>query len=184
MHSPHETKARAAVSEAADYLHSCGIRLPHYRVTAVPPEGRNPFGGSYVTDFGGTLRLNMGRYPTPFLRHWFAMHELGHLLWHLHQPLRWKRFREAFGEPPPPGYENLAREEGWKTAGSWKLSKLHGPHRLKGQPSWYGARAGGEERFCELLGLMYANGDFSKAPPADLADLWNCCWHRGLARMT
>lgn len=118
--------------------------------------------------------------PAPLVCH----AELGHLLWHLHRPLRWKRFREAFGEPRPRDYDSLAREEGWKTAVSWKLSTLSGPHRPKGQPSWYGARAGGEECFCELIGLMYANGDFAKAPPADLADLWNCCWNHGLARMT
>jgi hypothetical protein len=177
MRSPHETKARAAVAEAAAYLRSCGIRLPRYRVTAAPPEDRNPFGGSYVIGSGGTLRLNMGRYPTQFLRHWFAMHELGHVLWHLHRPLRWKRFREAFGEPAPENYDEVHQREAWKTA----LSK--GSIRPDGEPSFYGARAGGEERFCELLGFIYARGDFSMAPPDDLADLWHTCWNHGLSRM-
>jgi hypothetical protein len=41
-----------------------------------------------------------------------------------------------------------------------------------------------EERFCELIGLMYANGNFSKDPPADLVELWDTCWSAGLVRMT
>jgi len=184
MNSSPETKARAAVIEAAVYLRCCGIRLPHYRITIEPPEGRTPFGGSFVDDFDGTLRLNMGRYPTRFLRNWFAMHELGHLLWHLHRPLHWKRFRQEFGEPRPVNYDAMATAEAWKTAATGPASWFAGPHRPKGQPSWYGTRAGGEERFCELLGLMWAHGDFSKAPPGDLAELWDTCWDHGLARMT
>lgn len=176
-------KARAAVKEAADYLRHCGIRLPRFRITAQPPEeGR--FGGSFVDDFGGTLRLNMGRYPFPFQLRWFSMHELGHILWDLHRPLRWKRFREEFGEPESGDYDGQAAAEAWKTAATWKASWLPGPHRPKGQPSWYGARSGGQERFCELLGLMWANGDFSTPPPPDLANLWDCCWDHGLSRMT
>jgi hypothetical protein len=31
---------------------------------------------------------------------------------------------------------------------------------------------------------MYANGDFSMAPPPDLEELWAVCWNDGLARMT
>ena len=27
------------------------------------------------------LQLTMGNYPTTFTRNWFAMHEIGHLLW-------------------------------------------------------------------------------------------------------
>lgn len=177
-------KARAAVREAADYLRYCGIRLPRFRITTEPRGGRIPVGNSYVTGFGGILRLNMGRYPTLFLRRWFAMHELGHVLWDLHRPLRWKRFREEFGEPESSDYDGKAAEEAWKTAASWRFSRRTGPHRPVGQPSWYGARAGGQERFCELLGLMWAHGDFTEAPPRDLAELWDTCWEHGLSRMT
>lgn len=171
--------AKAAVKEAASYLRSCGIRLPRFRLTTEPHE-ENLFGvgGSFVDGFGGYLRLNAGRYPTIFLRRWFAMHELGHILWDLHNPLRWKRFREEFGEPQPSDYDEIYKWESPKTVGTF------GKIRPKGQPSYYGARAGGEERFCELLALMWVRGDFTKAPPKDLIDLWNTCWHHGLERMT
>jgi hypothetical protein len=177
MQSSHETEARSAVTEASAYLRSCGIRLPQYRVTTKRSKGRVPFGGSYVTDHGGTLLLNMGCYPTLFLRRWFAMHELGHVLWHLNRPLRWKDFRKEFGQPAPKDYNEVHQREAWKTA----LSR--GMIRPAGEPSFYGARAGGEERFCELIGLMFATRDFSLDPPDDLADLWNTCWNHGLSRM-
>ena len=94
--------------------------------------------------------------------------------------------RAAFGEQPPPDYLSVHGREAWKTtlALNLNLSGRPGPHRPEGEPSWYGARAGGEERFCELIGLMWAQGDFSDPPPDDLADLWDCCWTHGLARMT
>jgi len=183
-HSP-ESKSKDAVRDAAAYLRSCGIHLPNFRVTAEKHPDK-PYGGSFVDGFGGQLRVNLGRYadPTPFTCNWFAMHELGHVLWAVHRPLRWKQFRSMFGEPAPKDYDDLSGREVWKTAATWKLSWFSGPHRPKGEPSWYGARAGGEERFCELIGLMYAHGDFSKKPPEDLTDLWDCCWHHGLSRMT
>ena len=31
---------------------------------------------------------------------------------------------------------------------------------------------------------MYANEDFAESPPPDLAELWDTCWHHGLAHMT
>lgn len=184
MKTTQETKARTAVREAANYLQSCGIRLPHFRLTTVLPEGRFSFGGSFVTGFGGALHLNMGRYPTRYLRNWFAMHELGHVLWELHQPLRWKRFREVFGEPTPEDYDDVHKSESWKTPITPELFQWAGLRRPEGHPSWYGARGGGEERFCEIIGFMYARGDFTKLPPDDLSDLWNTCWEHGLARMT
>jgi hypothetical protein len=51
------------------------------------------------------------------------------------------------------------------------------------QPSWYGTRVGGQERFCELIGLILAHRDFTQSPPQDLAKLWDTCWHHGLSRM-
>ena len=168
MNPPQEAKAKSAVLEAAAYLRYTGIRLPHFRLTA-KSSGGTAFGGSFVNGFDGTLRLNMGRYPSTFLRRWFAMHELGHVLWDLHRPRRWKLFREEFGEPEPDDYDGQAAKEAWKTTVTGKLSWFPGPHRPKGQPSWYGARAGGQERFCELLGLMWAHGDFTQDPPCDLA---------------
>ena len=170
-----------AVREAAAYLRHCGITLPRFRITAEP--GPLPYGGSFVTGLGGTMRVNIGRYPTRFLRNWFAMHELGHVLWRHHRPDRWKHFRQEFGKPKPDNYEGMALRYGWRTAGAYKLSWLPGPHRPKGEPSVYGIRGGGQERFCELLGLMWAHGDFSKDPPRDLASLWDTCWEHGLSRM-
>jgi hypothetical protein len=163
-----QLKATEAVRCAAAYLRSCGIRVPRFRLTT---KWNSLVGGSHILSDGRSHQLNMGRYPATFLRNWFAMHELGHLLWLHHRPLRRKGFRAAFGEAPPPDYDSLHRSESWKTPSTLQLSWLAGPHRPAGEPSWYGARAGGEERFCELIGLMYAHGDFSEEPPADLADL-------------
>lgn len=169
---------REAVQQAAAYLRSCGIRLPRFRVTTEAPENRRP-GGSFVDGHGGTLRLNIGRYPGSFLRHWFAMHELGHVLWAHHQPLRWKRFRNEFGAPRPKDYDTIHKSESWKTAASF--GKLRPPR----EPSFYGALGGGDERWAELLALMYvARAGFDREPPSDLADLWSICWHDGLSRMT
>lgn len=173
MLSRHESKAREALEEADAYLRSCGIRLPKYQVTTT-----DGIGGSFVERAGSRIRLNMGHYPSLFMRRWFAMHELGHVLWILHRPLRRKHFHRLFGDPAPDNYDEVHRQEAWKTALSRGLFRPHG------EPSCYGARAGGEERFCELLSLMFATGDFSKEPPDDLGDLWNTCWNHGLSRMT
>ena len=131
------------------------------------------------------LRLTMGKFPTAFVRNWFAMHEIGHLLWAKHQPLRRKRFRKYFGDPTPTwgDYIEIHKRHAWKTAATLTLSWWTGPHRPAGQPSHYGAHAGGEERFCELIALMYAHGDFSADPPPDLTELWDVCWSEGLSRM-
>lgn len=168
---------RETVKEAAAYLRSCGIRLPKFRITTEAPE-RQRFGGSFVDGNRGKLRLNVGSYPTAFLRAWFAMHELGHVLWAAHQPLRWKRFRGEFGAPRPEDYDGIHKQESWKTAAAG------GRLRPTGEPSYYGAMGGGEERFCELIALMYARGGFDREPPSDLADRWNLCWEAGLSRMT
>ncbi len=183
MDSVSQKKAKTAVRNAVRYLKSMGIRVPDFELTAVFHDYLKP-GNSFVQPLGEEIQLNMGRYPNEFMRNWFAMHELGHILWRTHRPLRWKKFREEFGEPQPDDYEDIHSRESWKTAGSHKLSWFSGPHRPKGEPSCYGASAGGEERFCELLGLLYAHGDFSKSPPEDLEELWECCWNHGLSRMT
>jgi hypothetical protein len=173
--------AKDAVRRAVAYLRRCGIRVPRFVLTT---EWSAPIGGSAVYFDGRVSRLNMGRYPTAFLRDWLAMHELGHVLWNEHQPLRRKKFREAFGAPEPDDYDTLYLTESWKTAATHRLSWLPGIHRPHGEPSWYGARGGGGERFSEILGLMHANSDFAKPPPPDLAELWDTCWHHGLAHMT
>lgn len=173
--------AKDAVRRAVAYLRRCGIRVPRFVLTT---ERTMLIGGSAVYFDGKISRLNMGRYPSDFLRDWLAMHELGHVLCNEHQPLRRKKFREAFGAPAPADYDTLYRTESWKTAATGRLSWLSGPHRPHGEPSWYGARAGGEERFCELIALLYANEDFAESPPPDLAELWDTCWNHGLAHMT
>ncbi|MES2658857.1 MAG: hypothetical protein V4689_09575 [Verrucomicrobiota bacterium] len=173
--------AKAAVDRAVEYLRCCEIRVPAFTLTT---EWEQRVGGSHVTTQGRAVQLNMGRYPGGFIRDWFAMHELGHVLWACHRPDRSKVFRRAFGEPFPDDYDQVHLQESWKTPLSWKLSWLPGPHRPEGEPSWYGARAGGEERFCELIGLMYAHGDFSTPPPPDLSELWGICWKHGLSTMT
>jgi hypothetical protein len=85
-----QLKAREAVRCAASYLRSCGIRVPRFRLTT---KWNSLVGGSHILSDGRSHQLNMGRYPATFLRNWFAMHELGHLLWLHHHPLRRKGFR-------------------------------------------------------------------------------------------
>ena len=174
-----QRSAIASANLATQYLKSCGIRLPDFKLTF----SKNSVGGSMVNY--QPLSLTMGNYPNTFVRNWFAMHEIGHLLWEEHQPLGHEKFRKYFGDPRPEWemYVKIHRQHSWKTAATHKLSWLSGPHRPCGQPSHYGANAGGEERFCELIALMYANGDFSKDPPVDLEELWDVCWSDGLARM-
>jgi len=172
--------ALAAVERAIGYLTSCGISLPEFKLQQATDKR---VGGSCVEY--DPLRLTMGNYPNTFLRNWFAMHEVGHLLWAKHRPLRSKPFRRQFGDPAPdlPVYEAIHKRDSWRTATTMKLSWWSGPHRPSGQPSHYGANAGGEERFCELIALMYAHGDFSTPPPPDLAKMWDVCWCDGLALM-
>jgi len=172
--------AKDAVREAVAYLRRCGIRVPRFVLTT---EWNAPIGGSSVSFDGRVSRLNFGRYPNTFLRNWLAMHEIGHVLWNEHQPLRRKKFREAFGAPAPENYDTLHRTESWKTAATHRLSWLPGIHRPHGEPSWYGATAGGEEKFAELIALLYSCEDFAESPPPDLRELWDTCWNHGLAHM-
>ena len=177
---PARRKATDAVRRAVAALRSCGIRVPRFTLTTEWP---SLIGGSWVDAGSRPLHLNMGCYPVHFMREWFAMHELGHVLWACHRPLRRKAFRAAFGQATPRDYHEIHRREAWKTASTLRLSWWPGPHRPAGQPSHYGMTAGGEERFCELIALMHAHGGFAQQPPGDLDDLWRICWSDGLARM-
>lgn len=173
-----QKSAKKTVRDAARYLQSCGIRLPDYRLTA---DFEKWIGGAYVEGD----RLNMGSYPLGFLRRWFAMHELGHLLWQEHHPMRRRLFAKKFGGKQPRDYEEISEKYSRYTPATFSLSWYAGPHRPKGQPSWYGKKAGGEERFCDLIAFMYANcSDFASNPPPDLKTLWNACWTHGLSHMT
>jgi hypothetical protein len=177
-------RSRKAVKEAAAYLKSCGIWLPRFTLTATPPPGEAALGNSFVVLEGNKITLNIGRYEDSFSRNWFAMHELGHVLWRAHRPLRWKVFRHHFGAATPPDYDDIVDAEAWRTSSQGKLSWYAGHHRPRHEPSWYGARGGGEERFCELIAFMYAHcGGFLNKPPRDLSLLWSDCWNHGLSRM-
>lgn len=179
-HEKEKQLAKDAVRRAVKYLRACKIKVPRFALTT---NWNTPIGGSMVIFDGTRSHLNMGRYPTAFLRDWLAMHELGHVLWNHHQPLRRKKFRVAFGAPAPANYHQLHLRHSWKTAATHRLSWLPGIHRPAGEPSWYGAKAGGQERFCEVLGLLWAQSNFAADPPPDLAELWDTCWHQGLAHM-
>jgi len=174
--------ATDAVEHAVHYLRSCGIHVPKFNLTT----DWHPWkpGNSYVLTERKNVSLNMGRYRGTFLRNWFAMHELGHVLWDHHRPDRSKPFRAEFGEQRPEDYLQIHARESWKTVMSHLASWNSGLPRPPGEPSWYGAKGGGDERFCELIALMYAHGDFSKDPPPDLSGLWEVCWKYGLSRMT
>lgn len=111
MNPSQESKAKDAVRKAVEYLRTCGIRVPLFILTTTPPGTRSGVGGSYFEGSDGDLLLNMGRFPTAFHRSWFAMHELGHVLWAVHRPLRWKHFRAEFGGPQPHDCDEIHRRE-------------------------------------------------------------------------
>ena len=119
--------ALAAVERAVGYLTSCGISLPEFKLQ---PATDKRVGGSCVEY--DPLRLTMGNYPNTFLRNWFAMHEVGHLLWAKHRPLRSRAFRRHFGDPAPdsPVYDAVHKRDSWITAATMKLSWWSGLHRL------------------------------------------------------
>ena len=160
--------------DVIEYLWACDVCLPDFRHAI-----HRHIGGSYVSETSSGCFLHLGCYPTEFVAEWWVMHEVGHVLWHFYQPCRNLTFKRYFGAELPDNYDDIHR----------KLS-FYGPLaapvglRPRGEPSPYGAQAGGEERFCELLGLMYATGGFDQRPPKDLNAMWNACWNHGLARMT
>lgn len=174
-----QRKATDAVRHTVTALRACGIRVPRFTLSTEWPF---LIGGSWVDTGSHPLHLSMGRYPVCFMRQWFAMHELGHVLLACHRPLRRKAFRAAFGQATALDYHEIHRRETWKTASTLRLSWWPGPHRPAGQPSHYGMTAGGE-RFCELIAQMHAHGGFARQPPRDLDDLWRICWSDGPARM-
>lgn len=165
---------REVLNDVIEYLDDCEVFLPDFRHAV-----HRHMGGSYVTRKASGCFLHLGCYPTRFVTEWWVMHEVGHILWHFYQPCRDRAFNRNFGVEAPDDYEEIHR----------KLA-FYGPlaHTLRlrphGEPSPYGARGGGEERFCELIGLMYARGGFDQEPPGDLSALWNVCWNHGVARMT
>ena len=182
----HRDKAAEALGRAKTYLRDCGIKLPEFSIGFEQSESFPYLGNNYVLSGGGEYHLNLGRLPNGFVRDWFTMHELGHILWAHYKPLRRKHFRSYFGEPTPPRreYENIYKKYSAITPASWRLSWLPGPLRPEGNPSYYAKYGGGEERFCELIGFMYAHADFSSDGPKDLNDLWQVCWEHGLQNMS
>lgn len=165
----------SVLSEVECYLDECGIKVPSYKL-----EHLSRFGGSHVTVRGSSLTLHLGNYPTRYIASWWIMHEMGHLLWELHQPCRDRVFKRHFGcvRPPEKEYLSIHRRHSSRGPVAAILCLRH-----PGEPSSYGMLAGGEERFCELLALMYATGGFDRPPPADLEELWEVCWTHGLSNM-
>lgn len=163
---------RAVLNEVCQYLEACDIYVPQFKLTI----HRKPGGSSVKHDIRD--HLNLGCYPTRFMTEWWVMHEMGHILWNYYSPCDNRKFAQAFGAPQPEDYDDIHRKYS-------PFSTLAETLRMRpeNEPSPYGAKAGGEERFCELLGLMYASGGFDQAPPEDLEKLWNVCWHSGLADM-
>lgn len=168
-------RTRTAFTNVLDYLDRSGVFLPplRHRIT-------NRFFGSHFTDADRGPFLLLSCYPpNDFVTEWFVMHEVGHVLWHFYEPCRNRAFRSVFGVPEPDNYHQIYRNLSWQGPALQLLGRR--PH---GEPSPYGEQGGGEERFCELIGLMYATGGFDQCPPKDLRIMWETCWHHGLARMT
>ncbi|MEI6236138.1 MAG: hypothetical protein WCT04_24040 [Planctomycetota bacterium] len=163
---------RDIFNEVLDYLGRCSIFVPSFRHRIA-----HRFFGSHFIDADAGPFLLLGCYPSRFMTEWLVMHEVGHVLWHFYQPCRSRAFRRLFGVPQPNDYSDIHERLSW-----------YGPFmpcvRPPGEPSFYGAEGGGEERFCELIGRMYATGGFDNRPPKDLSAMWNACWNHGLARMT
>jgi hypothetical protein len=169
-----QNRTRDVLTDVIEYLDDCDVFLPDFRHAI-----HRRIGGSYVSDNAFGCFLHLGCYPTRFIAEWWVMHEIGHVLWYFYEPCRHPTFKRYFGAEQPDNYDDIHR----------KLS-FYGPLatrvglRSHGEPSSYGAQGGGEERFCELIGLMYATGGFDQRPPNDLEAMWSVCWNHGLARMT
>lgn len=162
---------RDIFNEVLDYLDRCNVFVPPFRHRI-----NQRFFGSHFIDADAGPFLLLGCYPSRFVTEWFVMHEVGHVLWHFYQPCRNRAFRQLFGSPEPDDYFDIHMRLSWR-----------GPFRPRarppGEPSFYGAEGGGEERFCELIGFLYATGGFDRRPPRDLRALWTVCWD-ALTRMT
>ena len=165
---------RSVLNEVLEYLDACGVFVPDFRHAI-----HLRMSGSYVTETPTGCFLHLGCYATRFIAEWFVMHEVGHVLWHFYEPSRNHIFKRYFGAGRPENYDDVHRWHSWRGPLRAGLGV-----RLRGEPSEYGALGGGEERFCELLGFMYATGGFDKAPPKDLSAMWRACWQHGLSRMT
>lgn len=158
--------------DVLEYLASCGLSVPRFRTRVY-----RRLGGSYFLHGVRGPTLNLGCYGLRFWTEWFVMHEVGHVLWDFYDPCRNRMFRRWFGEPTPANYDSLGNLP-------WRGPVLGKVARPIGEPSHYGAAAGGEERFCELLGYMYAHGGFDRQAPSDLRRIWSVCWIHGLSRMS
>lgn len=167
-------RTRKILNEIIEYLGQSGIFLPDFRHRIY-----RKFSGSEFKPSGPSLML--GCYTTRYITEWFVMHEIGHVLWHFYDPCRDRTFRRYFGAPMPKYEEYLDIHRQF----SWKGPVLHKTgFRPQGEPSPYGEKGGGEERFCELIGLMYSSKHGFHKPPSDLRAMWRACWEHGLSRMT
>jgi hypothetical protein len=164
---------RAVFIDVLEYLNRSGVFVPPFRHRI-----QRRFFGSGFTDADRGPFLLLGCYPSRFATEWFVMHEVGHVLWHFYDPCRNRVFRQFFGSPLPDDYDDIHERLSWR--GPLQAVTM----RPSGEPSSYGAEGGGEERFCELIGFMYATGGFDRRPPRDLRATWHACWDHGLARMT
>ena len=164
---------REVFNDVLDHLARSGVFVPDFRHRI-----HHRFFGSYFTHTRRGPLLHLGCYPTLFSTEWFVMHEVGHVLWYFYEPCRKRAFKRFFGSPAPDDYDDIHAKL------SWRGPLLPDLARPQGEPSPYGAEGGGEERFCELIGLMYARGGFDRRPPRDLRRMWSAAWDNGLARMT
>jgi hypothetical protein len=167
---------REVLNDVIAYLSDSGVFLPAFRHRI----HRRFFGSHFVVTESGPFLL-LGCYPSRFVTEWMVMHEIGHVLWHFYQPCRDPVFRRYFGAPTPDAddYHEIHKRL------SWRGPVLHRTNlRPRGEPSPYGAAGGGDERFCELIGLMYSSDDGFHKPPSDLSSMWRACWANGLSRMT
>jgi len=162
------------LSEVIEYLDERDVFVPDFRHAI-----HKRICGSYFSDAPAGPFLHLGCYPTRFIAEWWVMHEVGHVLWHFYEPCRDRKFAKYFGAPRPDDYDDIHR----KLAFYGPIAATLGL-RPRGEPSPYGRDGGGEERFCELIGLMYATGGFDQHAPKDLQRMWSACWNNGLARMT
>ena len=165
---------RNVLNDVIAYLDACGVFLPDFRHAI-----HRRLVGSYVIEAPKGCFLHLGCYPTYFVAEWWVMHEVGHVLWRFYEPCRDRTFKRYFGTGIPDNYDDMHRN---LSAYGPPAAIFHlRPH---GEPSLYGAQGGGEERFCELIGFMYATGGFDQCPPKDLRRMWSVCWNHGLSQMT
>ncbi len=151
----------------AAFKREFGITLPKaLRVKFHENQGGiRDWGGSHFCPADNELNLYTDYPPLLGDRAAIYAHELGHAFEHNFKLTRFADWKAHFAEPAPDDYEEINT--------TLTRLKMWASPRPYGEPSVYGQKMGGEERFCEVLRLMYQNGFTLPGKFSDIEDLWD-----------